>query len=49
MMKARIATKLFVVLLVTSLIPLLVAGVVGYNSSRNITGIAAEANQRIAA
>lgn len=48
-MKIKIATKLLTMLLLTSLIPLSVAGAVGYNSSHNITTIASQANQEIAA
>lgn len=48
MMKTRIATKLLLVLLLTSLIPLVIAGVIGYRSSEDITQVAAKANQHIA-
>ncbi|MCB9422588.1 MAG: hypothetical protein H6667_22490 [Ardenticatenaceae bacterium] len=47
-MKTKISTKLLIVLLCTSVIPLFIAGFIGYRSSRNITDIATEANQDIA-
>ena len=47
-MKIPISTKLLLVLLLTSAIPVIVAGYLGYQSSRNITGIAAAANTEIA-
>ena len=47
-MKLKIATKLFLVISVIAVIPLLVSGFVGYNGSSNITAVAAQANQQIA-
>ncbi len=47
-MKIPISKKLLLVLLLTSAIPVIVAGYLGYQSSRNITGIAAAANTEIA-
>ena len=47
-MKIRISTKLLLVLLLSSAIPVMIAGYLGYQSSQNITGIAAAANAEIA-
>lgn len=47
-MKLKISTKLVLVMLLTSLIPLSIVGFVGYTSNKNITQIAADANQQIA-
>ncbi|MEW5956797.1 MAG: ATP-binding protein [Chloroflexota bacterium] len=47
-MKTKISNKLLFVLLLSSLMPLLIAGAVGYSNSRNITKIAAEANRQVA-
>ncbi|NJN92635.1 MAG: response regulator [Anaerolineales bacterium] len=47
-MKLRISTKILLILLTTSLIPLSIVGFVGYRNSQNITQIAAGANQEIA-
>lgn len=47
-MKLRISTKIFVVLIITSLVPFSVVGFVGYSSSRLIIRSAADANREIA-
>lgn len=47
-MKIKIATKITVVLLAVSLLPLLIAGFLGYSTSRNLTDVSTEANQQIA-
>ncbi len=47
-MRVRIATKLVIIFLITSLVPLLIAGLMGYSSSRNMIDVAADANQQIA-
>jgi two-component system, sensor histidine kinase ChiS len=47
-MKLRISTKLFIFLLLTAIIPISILGYVGYNSNRNITLIAAAANEEVA-
>lgn len=47
-MRLRISTKLVLVMLLTSLIPLSIVGFAGYSSNKNITEIATDANQQIA-
>ena len=47
-MKIRISSKLLIILLLTSAVPVMLAGYMGYQSSRNITDIAAAANAEIA-
>jgi signal transduction histidine kinase len=47
-MKINIATKLIIILLLTSLIPLLIAGAMGLYSSSNIIEMSVAANQQIA-
>lgn len=47
-MKIKIATKIAVVLLAVSLLPLLIAGFLGYSTSRNLTAVSTQANQQIA-
>ena len=47
-MRVKLVTKLFVLLLLTALIPLLTVAWLGYRGSSNISGIAAEANRQIA-
>lgn len=47
-MKLSISTRLVVILLLTSIIPLVIAGYVGYQSGQNITEMATETNHQIA-
>ncbi|MFN8455280.1 MAG: ATP-binding protein [Anaerolineae bacterium] len=47
-MRIKISTKLVLVMLLTSLIPLSIVGFVGYSSNKNITQIAGNANQQVA-
>ncbi len=46
-MKINIATKLLIILLLTSLLPLSIAVAMGFSNSRNISLIASEANQNV--
>jgi len=46
-MKINIATKLLIILLLTSLLPLSIAVAMGFSNNRNISQIASEANEEV--